>query len=469
LASRLDIPEKNCRKRPVYSIITKNDNCSVFPTFHSMVLPIEAKKDMNRAIFQSLEYLLQKLRFQLEFNREDPVSNVFGYAMGTDGCQVNLVKVEIKNNKKKLIGNPLTFARLFSPLADLKVDEPVFPANSQLDQYSGIIAILALLTKPPSALGHSSSHKADAFGIPGVEAKELLGMGSFGTAVLVTKDNKFAALKIPLFSKIDGIRLSGFEQRYKKEYAILTEIAKVPQAKDYIPHVRETFDLQCGLLFEEVGISLVDFVSEYYTTTETRYAFAEALRKTLRNVCTWIHDATTITHRDIRPANIIMKYRRLDNNVVPGENNESLQSEYSIFKPSSTQTMSSTASNVEFGEFSPVLIDFGLADYQRIDYKANYSYDFSHDAIVTACINNPESSGRPEIIPYKIDYDLASVDYVYAAVKYAEMQLQPPWRPPVKDFIALRKEMLDSAIAGGDLVRKKRWVVIVSNFFSCEF
>jgi serine/threonine protein kinase len=89
-----------------------------------------------------------------------------------------------------------------------------------------------------------------------------------------------------------------------------------------------------------------------------------------------VHDATTITHRDIRPANIIMKYRRLDNNVVPGENNESLQSEYSIFKPSSTQTMSPTASNVEFGEFSPVLIDFGLADYQRIDYKANYSYDF---------------------------------------------------------------------------------------------
>jgi hypothetical protein len=461
--SSLDTVDKICRKRPDISVITRKDNRDVCPTFYSMVLPIEAKVTgmMKRGLSQSLAYLFNKLRMQLEIIREDPVTNLFGYAIGSDGYKLNLAKVEVKENNVKLRGCFMDHLRLCP-------DSGAFPENARLEDYPGLVALLSLLHCGSAALGHVSH--PNAFGIPNLVANEILGTGSFGSAMLVIRNNKFAALKVPRYSKVDGIDFIHFRNRFIREYEILERLGKNRNVQAFVPHVAEKFDDYCGLLLEEVGISLVDFVSEYHTTWETRYPFADQLRKVLRDVCREVYVDHGMTHRDIRPPNIVMKYNR---RIVPDQSitfrsthsmlfevAESLvfksptqsSSEIPVLQPASSS--GSSHSMVTVKDFSILLIDWGIAGDADEPYHPHYSIQFAHDDIVHAHMERKTNS---EItVDYKLHHDLKSVDYVCTAVKYNEIDLQAPWReiPQSKRLVA-RKKMVDNALAGSPLIRWK--------------
>jgi serine/threonine protein kinase len=486
--STIDTTDKACRKRPDFSVILKDNNCNIFPTFYSIVLPVEAKKnenekDMINALRQSVSYLLDKFRSQLELLRTDPATDIFGYAIGTNGFMLNLAKAEIVANKVKIVGCAASQAKLCS--SDGFNPGSTLGHGSTLGQFPGLVVLLALLSFGPTALGHVSH--TNSFEIARLTAKKILGTGSFGTAILATWQNpndnssQFTALKLSRFTKIDGVQFSSYENRYQKEKAMLQTLSNIPlrRVQALVPHVIESFDSHCGLLFAEVGMSLVDFLAEFHQNKNTRYDFADALRKTLQVLCTDIFNETKITHRDIRPPNIIMKYNTssisgntnatttpssssssssFSANANPQESH-SFQSSCSIMAKglknrSSTSSSSSSASNQTGGaikpiasDFSIVLIDWGIADIEGKPYRAHYSYDFADNFIVERCMNG-EQNEIPEI-DYRLDYDLSSIDYLFTAVKYQETDLRAPWAAgdtiTKQDVLPYRQKMMESA------------------------
>jgi tRNA A-37 threonylcarbamoyl transferase component Bud32 len=381
-----DPSSKDCRRLPDFSIrlasIYDNDN----PTYVSAVVQIECKEygNVTDAVNQAAGYAMERLKCLVELYR-DLDRDYECYSFGTDGDVMIVVRVALKNGKLTYASNKGRSDQSFlwpTNAADI--------ANVSLHELGGMVALLSLLTYPQALKQNYPfpiiCHKQKKY-----EIMNVLGMGGFGTVLQARNTDTYTdqiAVKVPIYWDSTEKGLTEQFDRLLKEADILASLSSIhdPNVARNIPRI---FGLYYYSLFcivtPEVGISLQNYIAAQKRTIELRREFCRSLESILIDLISKIHQETGITHRDIRPQNIMMlKYN--DNN-----------------------------------HYQPLLIDWGLAGRESDLYHINHNIDFLHDDLI-----QKEFDCQLPVL-YKLEHDLASVEYTSTAIIYALPNLQAPW------------------------------------------
>jgi serine/threonine protein kinase len=179
----------------------------------------------------------------------------------------------------------------------------------------------------------------------------------------------------------------------------------------HIPHIHEYFDQIPAIAFKEVGLSMANFLGKYAGQRQTRQLVATNILDTFTKLLQEIHERVKVTHRDIRPTNIIM----VPPNPFP---NTELSAKH----------------------FIPVLIDWGNASDQSNPLAlSGLNLDYQADIVKRA--------ERTDSIEYLNQYGLESLRYAVA-----EMILNTPnvvWKslPNIDYFILCRKFATERALS----------------------
>jgi hypothetical protein len=308
-----DPVSKDCRKLPDFSIhlasIYDNDN----PTYLSAVVQIECKQyeNVTDAVNQAAGYAMERLKCLVELYR-DMDRDYECYSFGTDGDVMIVVRVALKNGKLTYASNKGRSDQSFlwpTNAADI--------ASVSLHELGGMVALLSLLTFPqalkPKYAVHQVPHLRKEY-----EIVNVLGMGGFCSVFLVRNPEVGSdriAIKFPIYW--DHVNKNEIHQfaRLSKEAEILESLSSIQDAEidNSIPHIDGFYYSPLCIVYKEVGVSLQNYLAVNKKAILERRQFCENLEVTFTDILTRIYERTGITHRDIRPHNIVM-FKINDNN-----------------------------------------------------------------------------------------------------------------------------------------------------------
>jgi hypothetical protein len=390
------------QKIPNFSIHVASQYNEKNPNFFSCVLPIECKK-LNRTsngVRQSVTYALEHLNFCLELSR-DIDAPFDAYSISTDGYCISLNRITLKNRTLIHQGSLFIIEKdsLLLPINLLEA------RNTDLATLPGFVAILALLTFP-TCFGVGFEPKIYSPTIfegysEKIDIHNVLGIGGFSTVLIASIRNEARkALKLPTYSTDILERKKQIEQIFQ-EIRILKLLLEFPDSttKNYIPKLSDYSDAVPFLAVTDIGCTLQVFVDNFLTRWEDRRSFIQRLEPLLKSLCLSIYDWKQVTHRDIRPSNIVM-VRRGDPN-----NNEDI-----------------------FRGHNPLLIDWGVADYEFSKFNfSGRSTQFLADEIYRAKESWIVAESGDPLIKYLHDYDNESIEYTMTAIQHNGYNFGAPW------------------------------------------
>jgi hypothetical protein len=400
------------REIPDFSVnlphLDNHNNVEFIPTFYSMICPIECKLPGGgeHAVVQSVHYLINKIQYQLELRQPVEVNEV-GYAFGSTGAHLQLAKVKVTNygvevTAVKSSADEDSFSRLCpSSKKDLK--------TAQLKDLPGIVALLALLTHNQKQLGH-----ADVVNIEGFVLHEVVGRGSFCSAVLARDaERKWYCMKRPLLQT----HREYAEHQLKRENFALTCLANSKLVNDnHIPHIHRYDEAIPAIFFNEVGLSMRNFLGLYAGKRTERVEVGKAIQVAFEGLLKEVHQIHQITHRDIRPANIVM---------YPTKPDPRLHS-----------------------DFRPILIDWTMTGDIESEYNPEgLNLDYQPDEIVLL----PDKSVG---VPYLPKYDSRALRFTIVSIVYNDPNV---WWHADNNYerLKLGRDIMVARVANGEALGNK--------------
>jgi hypothetical protein len=386
-------------------------NVEFVPTFYSMVCPIECKlpgpKGVTHAVVQSVHYLINKIQYQLELRQPAEV-NQFGYAFGSTGAHLLLAKVTANNYGINV--------RAVKSTAEENDESRLCPSSkkelnkTQLEDLPGIVALLAFLTHNQKQLGH-----ADAVGVDeGFVLHEVIGRGSFCSAILAQDaEQKWYCMKRPCLKTDREVA----EIQLARENFLLSQFANPKLVNDlYIPHIHRYDKAIPAIFFTEVGLSMRNFLGLYAGERTKREAVAGTIRVAFEGLLKEVHKKHEVTHRDIRPTNIVM---------YPTKPDPQLHS-----------------------DFRPILIDWAMAGgIQSLYYPAGLNLDYQPDDIVRL----PDKKVG---VPYLPKYDLQALQFTIVSIVYNEPIVW--WHADKYDRLKVGRDIMVARVISGESLGKKQ-------------
>jgi hypothetical protein len=397
---------KSIRETPDFSLIDADRDIDSFlpVTFLDYLLPVGSEiprsetaptKETDIGVLQGMHYLTERIKYQIEVDRSYSVSTS-GFAVGTDGFTLKASFLYIVENRM----NNFTSECL-----------QLFPKNKswdtvELKDLPGLILLIAILTLDKNELGWKEPKQWVEE--KGITIKEVLGIGSFATVFLgkFQSRNEYISVKFPRF--ISSLNVS--IQQLRNECSVLQEFLTKEVDSPNCCKLRG-YDFSKPVLFiSPTGLSMVDFVADVARDQLVRFFYMKRLIVSLTSACEEVFQKTGITHRDIRPHNIVMK--RTD-------------SEY----------------------YEPVLIDWGMAGKADQPYSFYHkNLKFQHDDIVTLSRQSmgprlknavralhlgkkdqSESGRNIYEVNFFPEFDCASIRYSAIAIYANNPNLAPPW------------------------------------------
>lgn len=381
-------------------------------TLHQTLLPIVVKPLSNASvgIRQSVGFLLQRIKVQVELERDIGVRR-HGFAVATDGNVLTVSYLECQDGEFVLHARQqlLEKHQMLWPLKGSRARNTL-----TLDFLPGLVFLISLLTSTPEQLGCVPSvswAQHDEWVL-----QSVLGMGGFATAIL----GKLSAaadvdvvFKVPRYSNGFTVPAARHFALLVREQTVLQQIAGIECIVMYVPHVIAFHrDVPC-LVFKEVGISMLEYVSHNRKTIDERRALCNDVETILKDVLTKIRIATGVTHRDIRPQNILVR--------MTGRGDE----------------------------VTPMLIDWALSGDNEIKYDSLRSADFQHDDVRKHFGRPVDIAGRiaardckTSLTEYKLEYDLASLLFASTAIIYNYCEFAAPWNGSYREYYCKVRELM---------------------------
>jgi tRNA A-37 threonylcarbamoyl transferase component Bud32 len=401
---------KSIRDIPDFSLIDAHRDIeldSFLPfTFLDCLLPVVCEipgsetaptKETDIGVLQGMHYLAERIKYQIEVERSYSVSTS-GFAVGTDGFTLKASFLYIDENQM----NNFTFGCL-----------QLFPKNkswdtAELKDLPGLILLIAILTLDKKKLGWREPKQWVEE--TGITIKEVLGTGSFATVFLgnFQSRNEYISIKFPKFISRHSLNVD--IQQFRNECSVLQEFLTKEVDSPNCCKLRGYDFSKPALFISPVGLSMVNFVADVARDQFVRFFYMKRLIVSLTSACEEVFQKTGITHRDIRPHNIVMK-------------------------------------RTDTEDYEPVLIDWGMAGKGDQPYSFDRkNLKFQHDDIVTlfdqsygrelknafrklSLGEKDESESERNIyeVNFFPEFDRASIRYSAIAIYANNPNLAPPW------------------------------------------